>query len=481
MIGYYVHHQGSGHLNRARTIARHCPLPVTGLSTLPRPGDWPGPWVRLPADDDGDPTAFGDVTAGGRFHWAPILHAGLRGRMALIAQWIADTSPRLLVCDVSVEVAALARLLGTPTAVVAMRGERTDAPHRLAYDLADLLLAPWPATLPEPGWPRNWRDKTVHTGAFSRFDGRPPLPHEEETADATGGERPPKVLLMLGTGGTDISPGDVKAAREATPGWQWTRLGGPDAGWSADPWPALCAADVVITHAGQNAVAECAAARRPAVVVPQERPFGEQTATGRALTRGRLAVVTPGWPEAEAWPGLLEQARALGGDGWPRWAPGDGAARAARALADAVSGAGAGAVKGSADAATRAGAGAANGSADSATRAGAGAKAPSGAGPGDAQAPSGAKSRADAGVAKASAGAASQLSARPAKGLADATTQAGAGAAKGSAGAGAANGSADAASRAGAGAAKASADSATRAGAGAANGSADSASRAGAR
>ncbi|MFJ8558122.1 glycosyltransferase [Streptomyces microflavus] len=332
MIGYYVHHQGNGHLHRARSIAAHCPLTVTGLSSLPAPDDWPGPWVRLPRDDDGDPTAFGDVTAGGRLHWAPVLHAGLRGRMAQIAEWIAATSPALLVSDVSVEVALLGRLLGTPTAVVAMRGERTDPPHRTAYDLAELLLAPWPSTLPEPGWPRHWEAKTVHTGAFSRFDGRAPAPAH----DPTDGPRLRRVLLLMGSGGRDISTTEVAAARAASPGWQWTTLGGPDGRWSADPWPALCAADVVVTHAGQNALAECAAARRPAVVVPQERPFGEQAATGRALTRGRLAVVATRWPKAQDWTTLLEQARVHGGERWSRWAPGDGAARAASALAEAA-------------------------------------------------------------------------------------------------------------------------------------------------
>lgn len=335
MIGYYVHHQGHGHLNRARSIAAHCPVPVTGLSTLPAPEDWPGQWVHLPTDADGDPAAFGDVTAGGRLHWAPVHHAGLRGRMALIAQWIEAASPRLLMSDVSVEVALLARLMGIPTAVAAMRGERTDPPHRTAYDLADLLLAPWPAALPEPGWPAHWRAKTVHTGAFSRFDGRPP-PVPADTPAGRG--RPWRVLLLMGSGGSDVLPGEVKAAQAATPGWEWTTLGGRDGGWSADPWPALCAADVVVTHAGQNAVAECAVARRPAIVIPQERPFGEQTATGRALTRGRLAAVAERWPAAEEWPALLEQARALGGDRWSRWAPGDGAAQAATALAAAARG-----------------------------------------------------------------------------------------------------------------------------------------------
>ncbi|MGN9820741.1 glycosyltransferase [Streptomyces sp. SD11] len=341
MIGYYVHHQGSGHLHRARTVAAHCPVPVTGLSTLPEPEDWPWPglWVRLPRDDDGDSSGFGDVTARGRLHWAPVGHAGLRGRMALIARWIEEASPRLLMSDVSVEVALLARLLGTPVAVAAMRGERTDPPHRMAYDLAELLLAPWPAALPEPGWPAHWTAKTVHTGAFSRFDGRPcpaSAPGRTDRSPTDRSRTPRRVLLLMGSGGTDVSPGEVKAARAATPGWEWTTLGGLDGGWSADPWPALCAADVVVTHAGQNALAECAAARRPAVVVPQERPFGEQAATARALTRGRLAVVALHWPPAESWPALLEQAHERGGDRWSLWAPGNGATRAATALTDAA-------------------------------------------------------------------------------------------------------------------------------------------------
>ncbi|MDG9682208.1 glycosyltransferase [Streptomyces sp. DH18] len=140
----------------------------------------------------------------------------------------------------------------------------------------------------------------------------------------------------MGSGGRDVSTAEVAAAQAASPGWRWATLGGPDGRWSADPWPELCAADVVVTHAGRNALAECATARRPAVVVPQERPFGEQAATGRALTRGRLALVVPRWPEADDWPGLLEQALAHDGDRWSQWAPG-GAARAARCLADAAS------------------------------------------------------------------------------------------------------------------------------------------------
>lgn len=333
MIGYYVHHQGRGHLHRAVCVARHARVPVVGLSSLPRPADWTGEWIHLPPDTD---TAAGapadgaadprDPTAGGTLHWVPRHHAGLRERMGAITSWINRARPRLFVSDVSVEVALLARLTGTPVVVSAMRGDRFDRAHRLGYDIADALLAPWPATAPEPDWPRHWRDKTVHTGAFSRYDDRPRI----RTKDATSAER--EVVVLLGAGGTDIDAAALREAAASTPGWTWTFLGGPDGRWVDDPWPLLCRADAVLTHAGQNAIAECAAARTPALVIPQDRPHGEQRATARALRAAGLATVRTSWPAPREWQDLLDDTARRPGDRWAAWAPGDGASRAARLL-----------------------------------------------------------------------------------------------------------------------------------------------------
>ncbi|MFJ7157324.1 glycosyltransferase [Streptomyces sp. NPDC101118] len=323
MIGYYVHHQGLGHLHRALCVAGQARSPLTGLSSLDPPDGWPGEWVRLPLDTGEEPVI--DVRAHGRLHWAPLRHPGYQERMAAIADWLARTRPALLVSDVSVEVACLARLMGVPVVVAAMRGRRRDPPHRLGHDIALRLLAPWPAAFPEPGWPAHWYEKTVYTCAFSRSDGRtrppPPVP---------GGHR--RVLLMLGAGGSRITADEVRDARAATPQWEWDVLGGPSGAWSGDPWPRISAAHVVVTHAGQNAVAECAAARRPAVILPQPRPYDEQYGTARALAVARLAVVRPAWPQPLEWPAVLAEAAALDGGAWARWAPGDGARRAARAL-----------------------------------------------------------------------------------------------------------------------------------------------------
>jgi hypothetical protein len=334
VIGYYVHHHGSGHVNRALSIAAALSVPVVGLSSGARPEGWTQDWVQLDDDVDGVEPDIDDVTAGSTLHWVPRHHAGLRSRMAAISSVLAGADVRLLVCDVSVEVALLARLHGVPVVVVAQPGDRTDRAHRTAYDLADALVAPWPERPLRPG-PATWADKTVHVGGFSRFDGRVrPAP--------SGGAR--RVLLLWGSGGTDTTLADVYGAADATPRWRWELLSeapaagatAPDnvvhLGWTADPWPAICGADVVVTHAGQNAVAEVAAARRPAVVVPQARPFGEQLATADALERGGFATVRRFWPPPAQWPAVLDAAVATGGGRWDRWSPGDGARRAARRI-----------------------------------------------------------------------------------------------------------------------------------------------------
>ncbi|WNV87607.1 glycosyltransferase [Umezawaea sp. Da 62-37] len=336
MIAYYVHHHGSGHMHRAMSIARHLDGDVIGISSLDAPAHWPGRWTTLPDDAQGVDVTHDDVSAGDTLHWAPRHHAGLRERMALVSAELRSGSVRLLVADVSVEIAVLARLHGVPVVVVAQPGRRTDRAHRTAYDLAEAIIAPWPRQ-PAPDWPEAWSAKTAHVGAFSRFDGRP-------TSPATAQR---KVLVLWGAGGLAVSEAQLHAAAAATPEWHWDIAGPPASGkapgpqppnlrhhgWVNDPWPLLDEAGVVITHAGQNALAEVAAARRPAVVIPQPRPFDEQHATSEALVHADLGVVAPTWPEPDQWSAVLTSAQSRGRD-WSRWSGGDGAARAAAVLRD---------------------------------------------------------------------------------------------------------------------------------------------------
>ncbi|QEC47909.1 UDP-N-acetylglucosamine--N-acetylmuramyl-(pentapeptide) pyrophosphoryl-undecaprenol N-acetylglucosamine transferase [Baekduia soli] len=329
MIGYYIHHQGDGHVSRATAVAlelsRH--ETVTGLSSRPRPPDWIGPWIRLAPDDDPAATSATDPTASGALHWAPTRHDGLRERMARIAGWVQRHRPRLVVVDVSVEVCLLVRTMGVPVVVVGMPGTRDDPPHQLAFRIASAIITPWPAWADPMTGAEDWTAKTHAVGAMSRFDQRAV---SRGRCDPSDGRR--RVLVLSGRGGTQLDIAAIAAAQRATPDWAWTILGPPGGRWIDDPWSLLCAADVVVTHAGQNAIADVAAARRPAIVIPQPRPHDEQRATAQVLERAGLAIVEPVWAQPDRWPALLAAADRLGGMRWERWSSGRGARRAAAAI-----------------------------------------------------------------------------------------------------------------------------------------------------
>lgn len=320
MIGWYVHHQGKGHLHRAQAVRAEMATAVAGLSSLARPEGWEGSWVQLDRDDNETPV---DVTAGARLHWAPRHHPGLRSRMAAISSWIAACQPELIVSDVSVEVALLARLHGVPVVSVVLPGDRSDPAHRMGYDISALLVGVWPASATEmaSGLDPEVRHRLVTVGGLSRFPVAADLPRRP-------GRR--RVTVLGGGGGHSISADLVEKARRQAPEWAWQVLG--PGGWTDDPWPSIRDADVVLTHAGQNAVAEVAAARRPAVIVPAERPHREQEATARALASGDWPVVVePSWPRA-GWGERLARAGRLDGEVWERWVDGGAAVRFARLL-----------------------------------------------------------------------------------------------------------------------------------------------------
>ncbi len=292
-LGWYVHHHGAGHRTRFAAVA---PLldDVTALSSLPLPGG-----VRLPLDVADTPL---DPSAGGTLHWVPVGHAGLRERMACISAWIATHEPDVFVVDVSVEVALLARLHGVPTVIVAQRGRRDDVPHGLAFAQAAAVVAPWTAAAHAPTQlpvtPR-------FVGAISRFDDR--------DFRAPGDD----VLLLLGAGGDQVD-------RARVPGhWLVADGGAPVA-------DLLERCSVVVGSAGGNVVAEVAAARRPFVCLPQERPFDEQLDQAHALEALGVAVVCREWPDD--WAVVLDRAAALDTERWSLLHDGRGAERFAAVI-----------------------------------------------------------------------------------------------------------------------------------------------------
>ncbi|WP_163794663.1 glycosyltransferase [Mycobacterium stomatepiae] len=286
--------------------------------------------MKLPSDDEA--VQVSEPTAHGALHWAPHHDSGFTSRMDAVARWVADFRPQAFVTDVSVEIAAFVRLMGVPVIVMALPGQRIDAPHLLAYQLADHIVAAWPHELYAPAWLGAHAKKTSYVGGISRFDGR--VRSARSDVVSTGGSPLPDNrtrVLVLG-GASEVFGDTIDDCARACPDTTWTVLGGPGGRWTDDPWTQICSTDVVVTHAGQGCIADVAAARRPAVVIPKPRPFGEQRSTAATLRRHRLAIVTPEWPDVRRWPRLLARALATNPQRWRRWQVEGAAARAAMAI-----------------------------------------------------------------------------------------------------------------------------------------------------
>ncbi len=326
-IGWYVHHHGRGHLTRFLAVRPWLHSPVTVFSTLERPLELPDEtdWVSLPRDDEpvsGVDPRDADPTARGLFHWAPVAHPGHRRRLTMIADACADGSFDAFVVDVSVEVTLWVRLLGIPTVVVAQPGDRTDLPHELAYRAADRILAPWAAGMIRSAALEPVRDRVVWVGGVSRFDGREP-----RVAGSAG-----RAALVLGS---VLPPASVDAIRAAAAeGWDVSFAGADAATWRSDPWPLITASTVVVSAAGQNSVADLAAAGARAVVIPQPRPFAEQWTTARALHAAQLAVVRDD-SAASSFVSALEEASRMSPD-WRAWRVAGAASRAARVVESVI-------------------------------------------------------------------------------------------------------------------------------------------------
>ena len=309
-IGMYAHHQGAGHLNRCRAIARHLPGEVTIFSSRD------GADVPLPLDvtrrEGVDAQPEGDVTAGGVAHWAPFGTPGLHQRMAIIAEWVRNHRPAVFYVDTSVEVALFVRLMGIPVVSVAMPGSRKDMPHDLLYRAASALIACWPeearaevaALSPELA---RAADKLYPVGGISVFEGI----DEGTVGTATlsidrQGVAGKKAVVLQGKGGTNCGPEYWDDVARMCTGWSFEILGGDQR--VANPIPYLRRADLAISAAGQNSIADIALANVPALVMPQQRPFGEQHATADIVDRLGLATVLRELPAAEEWPRLIERA-----------------------------------------------------------------------------------------------------------------------------------------------------------------------------
>ncbi len=330
-FGYFVHHQGRGHAERCAAIAHALPVdrPLTIFSarddifpTLPARATV----VRIPSlfEPSGDEAATADwVPTPSTLHCAPLGWPGIRTAMAAMTRWFADADPALMICDVSAEVAQLARICSVPHVKILQHGDRSDAGHRAAYDGAAGLLAPFHADLAQPEWDSAMLSRTCFAGGLG-VDTR--IPERELARQRIGVAADEEmILVMAGGGGSGFAQAPLGVGARSRPAARWITIGPvvrdwhatepaniEHHGWVDDAADYVAAADLVIASTGNTTCQQILAAARPWLAVPEWRYFDEQHRKARALAAAGVACVRPHLPSsADAWMQAIGEALAM--------------------------------------------------------------------------------------------------------------------------------------------------------------------------
>lgn len=326
-FGYFVHHQGRGHAERCAAIAHALP-PARPLTIFCARDDiFPAlpphaEIVRLPSlfEPTGEETTGMDwVTTPATLHCAPLGWPGIRRAMATIAAWFDRVDPALMICDVSAEIAQLARICSVPHVKIVQHGNRGDAGHRAAYDGAAGLLAPFHVDLAQPEWDAATRLKTCFAGGLG-VDTRVP---EREVARQRIGVAPDEemILVVAGGGGGGFAQAPLGVGARSRPTARWITIGPVQRDWHAtepanihhrgwvdDAADHIAAADLVISSTGNTTCQQVLAAGHPWLAVPEWRYFDEQHRKADALAAAGVACVRPHLPSsAQAWHAALAE------------------------------------------------------------------------------------------------------------------------------------------------------------------------------
>lgn len=320
-IGYFCHHQGRGHAERAAAIVNALPAdrPVVLFAArddifLPLAAHVS---VRIIPSLFEPPADAAPMMANARtpatLHCAPLGWGSITHAVATIARWFDEARPALFITDVSAELAQLARIASIPCVTVLQHGERSDPGHMAAYEGAVGILAPYARALEQPGRP-DWMQEKMHYApgvgidftAVDRLHARRML-GLPEAAEI--------VLVVAGGGGGGTPATPITLGARAEPGSLWLTIGAVEHEWHATPpgnlrhlgWVDqsalyMAAADRIVSSAGNTTVHMIAATGRPWIVVPEWRYFDEQLWKARMLAEAKAAVVLDHWPShAGAW------------------------------------------------------------------------------------------------------------------------------------------------------------------------------------
>ncbi len=331
-IGYFVHHQGRGHAERAAAIANAL-IETRGVTLFCARDDIFAalderivvqtiPSLFEPTGQEAP--AMAALPAPDTVHCAPLGWPSITQAFAAIAQWFAEAQPALFITDVSAELGQLARLCSVPHVAVLQHGERSDPGHMAAYDSAVGLLAPYSERLEQHDRPAAMRRKTHYaSGVGIDCSG---FPDRAEARAKLGIDLQEDLVLVLAGGGGEGTPSaPLTLGARAEPGSRWISIGQVRSewhetppgnlehrGWVDNPRDWIAASDRIVSSCGNTTVHMILAAGKPWVVIPEWRYFDEQQAKARELQRLGAAVYRETWPASiPEWQRALAETDAL--------------------------------------------------------------------------------------------------------------------------------------------------------------------------
>lgn len=277
-IGIYAHYHGSGHCSYANQIAsynvkNYVVFTSSDYTFLPEVDT-----LKLP---DEDPTE-NDITS--RTKLASFLHYNPQGnrkvvlRSALMISEIVRGEIDLLLVDVSVEIAMLARISSIPYAYCRMMGNRDDEGHKIAYQGAQFLYAFYPESF-EPADTPDWiRNKTMYLGFTS--------PKGMQTSFSAVSENPKSILVMHGQGGNEFNQTTLEQIESQFPNTTIKLIGRYEGlidtaqstiyNFVDNPEEFITEADLIIASCGSNTVSLLLSMGKRFLAIPEGRPYDEQ-------------------------------------------------------------------------------------------------------------------------------------------------------------------------------------------------------------
>jgi predicted glycosyltransferase len=320
-FGYFVHHQGRGHAERCAAIAHALPANRPLVIFCARNDIFPSlpasaaivviPSLFEPRGDEA--TTMDHIPTPPTLHCAPLGWPSIRRAMSMLVTWFDAADPALMICDVSAEIAQLARICSVPHVKVLQHGNRGDAGHQTAYEGAVGLLAPFHVALAQPEWDGAIHARTCFAGGLgidTHIIGR-------AVARQRIGVDPDEeiILAMAGSGGSGFSQAPFGVGARSRPSARWITIGPvkrdwhateptniEHRGWVDDAVAYVAAADLVIASTGNTTCQHILAAARPWLAIPEWRYFDEQHRKAEALAAAGVACIRPHLPSsADAW------------------------------------------------------------------------------------------------------------------------------------------------------------------------------------